>query len=73
MHYYDVFFDFSIFRLFRSDVDAISCLLWYSVLFALVKCMPLVVSLYILVFLGVHDSNGYYEYSDALCHSSWII
>lgn len=73
MHYYDVFFDFSIFRLFRSDVDAISCLLWYSVLFALVKCMSLVVSLYILVFLGVHDSNGYYEYSDALCHSSWII
>lgn len=73
MHYYDVFFDFSIFRLFRSDVDAISCLLWYSVLFALVKCMSLVVSLYILVFLGVHDSDGYYEYSDALCHSSWII
>ena len=73
MRYYDVFFDFSIFRLFRSDVDAISCLLWYSVLFALVECMPLVVSLYILVFLGVHDSNGYYEYFDALCHSSWII
>lgn len=73
MHYYDVFFDFSIFRLFRSDVDAISCLLWYSVLFALVKCMSLVVSLYSLVFLGVHDSDGYYEYFDALCHSSWII